>query len=149
MKQFHFLNLSNITGPRRRDIKKVWHSNWILNYLNLQPIIGNGDVAIRVINIQYNIINIACTRGLLWKLSPLETTINLGVASVDASFLGVTISNVILSCIHYWYSTVSRRQIVIMIRFGVTNAQDSIDYITRNINRGQSVIEIIQSMNST
>ena len=45
-----------------------------------------------LINIQYDIINIDCTRGLHGKF-----------ALVDIGFLGVTISHISLSCSQYLY----------------------------------------------
>ena len=53
------------------------------------------DVDVYLINSQYNIINIDCTRRWHGKLSPREN--------------GVIISHVILSCSHYLYNVIGRQ----------------------------------------
>ena len=49
-------------------------------------------------NIQYNIIIIDCTKVNVGNCHPSKTNFNLGFASVDIGFLGVTISYVSFSC---------------------------------------------------
>ena len=57
------------------------------------------DVDAYLINIQYDIINIdTAQEGNMGNFYRSKTNINLGFASVDIGFRGVTISHVTLSC---------------------------------------------------
>ena len=83
----------------------VWNTNTNIHFtwIVLKP--NEMRRCIFKINIQYNIININCTRGYcnIWNCQPSKISVSLGFSSVAISFLGVTISRVTLSCSQYLY----------------------------------------------
>ena len=80
-----------------RNTNSNFHLIWIV-------LIPNTIKTMYLINIQLNIIIIDCTKVVTWEIvTPRKMNINLGFASVDIGFLGVTISNVTLSCSQYLY----------------------------------------------
>ena len=81
-----------------RNTNSNFHLIWIV-------LIPNTIKTMYLINIQLNIIIIDCTKGVTWEIvTPRKMNINLGFASVDIGFLGVTLSNVTLSCSQYLYN---------------------------------------------
>ena len=62
-------------------------------------------------NIQYNINILTAREGNKGNCHPSKINVNLGYASVDIGFLGVTICHVTLSCSQYLYNIPRKRSL--------------------------------------